>query len=91
MEDHFVGFEEVQFTAAVPIDRLGDSLNQRSQLLLVIRSDLLTRGLTLGLGAVRVDADDMVDLACQHGHAVPSSVEPMSVGTGLDAATAAGL
>nr|WP_198682399.1 recombinase family protein [Kribbella sp. VKM Ac-2569] len=30
-----------------------------------------------GVGvAVSIDTDDVVDLACQHGHAVPPSVEP---------------
>lgn len=42
-----------------------------------------------GVGvAVSVDADDVLDFGCQHGHAVPPSVEPIGVGTGLDAVTA---
>ena len=45
LEDHLVYVEDVQFTAAVPIDRLSDPLNQRCQLHLVIGSDLLTLGL----------------------------------------------
>ena len=44
-EDHLVYVEGVQFTAAVPIDRLSDPLDQRYQLRLMIGTDLLTRGL----------------------------------------------
>ncbi|GAA1663063.1 hypothetical protein GCM10009745_00840 [Kribbella yunnanensis] len=49
LEDHFVGSEDVQLTVAVPIDRLRDPLNQRSQLRLVIGSNLLTRSPPLSL------------------------------------------
>jgi hypothetical protein len=57
---------------------------------LVLRDDRASLGdHGSGVGvAVGVDADDVVDLACQHGHAVPPSVEPVGVGTGLDAVTA---
>ena len=34
LEDHLVYVEDVQFTAAVPIGRLGDPLNKRRQLLI---------------------------------------------------------
>jgi hypothetical protein len=53
LEYHFVGFEDVKFTAAVPIDRLSDPLKQRRQLYLVVGRDLLTRSLTLSFRAHR--------------------------------------
>jgi hypothetical protein len=41
-----------------------------------------------GVGVtVCVDADDVLDVACQRGHAVSRSNEPIDVGTNLAAIT----